>query len=156
MNAKMQLHKLLLRTAAVAGTVALVGAGVALAAKAPKPLKGATYSGTFTGEVYNTISFKVSSNGKKVSGFNIPSPPVGCQGGAFGSATGGTATVSKKGTFKVTLNIVFAPQKKTNGTVLVTGKFGKHGSESGTLSSTFTGKDFTTSCNATKSYSTKG
>jgi hypothetical protein len=153
MNAKMQLHKLLLRTAAVAGTVALVGTGVALAAN---PLKGATYSGTFTGEVYNTISFKVSSNGKKVSGFNIPSPPVGCQGGAFGSSTGGTATVSKKGTFKVTLNMVFAPQKKTNGTVLVTGKFGKHGSESGTLSSTFTGKDFTTSCDATKSYSTKG
>jgi hypothetical protein len=153
MNAKTQLHKLLLRAAAVGGTIALVGTGVALAAK---PLKGATYSGAFTGEAYNTISFKVSSNGKKVSGFNIPSPPVGCQGGAFGSASGGTATVSKKGTFKVTLNIVFAPQHKTNGTVLVTGKFGQHGSESGKISSTFTGKDFTASCDATKSYSTKG
>lgn len=153
MNAKTQLHRLLLRTAAVGATVALIGTGVALAAK---PLKGATYSGSFTGEVYNTISFKVSSNGKKVSSFNIPSPPAGCQGGGFGSASGGTATVSKQGTFKVTLNIVFAPEHKTNGTVLITGKFGKHGRQSGKISSTYTGKDFPASCNATKSYSTKG
>jgi hypothetical protein len=153
MNAKTQPHKLLLKAAAVGGTVALVGAAVALAAK---PLKGATYSGTFTGQVYNTITFKVSSNGKKVSAFNIPSPPVGCQGAAFGSATGGTATVSKNGTFKATLNLVFTPEHKTNGTVLVSGKFGKHGSESGTISSNFTDPSFPKSCNASKSYSAKG
>lgn len=153
MNAKTQLRKLLLKAAAVGGAVALVGVGVALGAQ---PLKGATYSGSFTGETFDTVSFKVSSNGKNVSGFNVPNPPAGCQGGAFGSATGGSAKVSKKGTFKVTLNLVFAPQKKTNGTVLITGKFGKHHSESGKISSNFTASGFPKSCNATKSYSTKG
>jgi hypothetical protein len=145
-------HGSLVRAMTIVSMGVLASAGVALAAQ---PKKGASYSGAFKSLSSDTVSFKVSANGKKVSGFAIPNPPVGCQGGAFGSASGGTATVSTQGTFKITLNLVFAPEHRTNGKVVVSGRFGKHGTESGKISSVFTSKTFSTSCNASVTYSTK-
>ncbi len=132
------------------GLVVLAAASVALAAH---PIKGATYKGTFG---TSSISFKVAANGKKVSVFNFPVPPIGCQGGTFGSASGGSATVSKKGTFKVTLKLVFAPLHRTNGKLVVTGKFQKGGKESGKVSSIFTNPVFPPNCDKPEPYSTKG
>jgi hypothetical protein len=147
-----RLHKSTVRAIAIMSVGVLASAGVALAAQ---PKKGASYSGTFKGITSDAVSFKVSANGKKVSGFAIPNPPAGCQGGGFGSASGGMATVSKQGTFKITLSLVFAPAHRTNGTVVVSGKFDKHGTESGKISSVFTNKAFPASCNASVTYSTK-
>ncbi len=148
-----QLRRPLVRASAIAGAGALGSAGIALAAR---PLKDTTYSGSFKGQTSDAVSFKVSANGKKVSGFSIATPPVGCQGGEFGSATGGSGSISKQGTFKVTLSLVFAPAHRTNGKLVVSGKFGKKGAESGQVSSIFTNKVFTKSCNASIAYSTKG
>ncbi len=148
-----QLRTPLARVSAIASVGALASASIALAAQ---PLKGATYSGAFKGRVSDSVSFKVSANGKKVSGFSIPNSPAGCQGGAFGSASGGSGSISKQGTFKVTLSIVFAPAHRTNGKVVVSGKFGKKGAESGKVSSVYTNKLFPASCNFSIAYSTKG
>jgi hypothetical protein len=131
----------------------LVGTAAALAAK---PIKGATYRGGIkrSSNVTYSISFKVSANGKRVGSFSLPNGyPVYCQGGGFGQAQAGSGKVSKTGKFTVKLALYFAPTHQHQGFVIITGKFGKHGKESGTVTT-----DFTTShvCNGTATYTTTG
>lgn len=137
--------------------VALAGAAVALAAH---PVKGATYKGTFRGDTSPDITFKVAKNGKKVSGFSIPSPRADCQGGGFGSAKGGSGKISKKGTFTVTLRLVSplpTVPGHTAGKVVVTGKFQAHGKEKGTVKTIFTATAvFHASCDSKVSYTATG
>lgn len=138
----------------LATMVALVGgAAVALAAK---PIKGATYRGGIkrSSNVTYSISFKVSANGKRVSSFSLPNGyPVYCQGGGFGQQQAASGKISKTGKFTVKLPIYFAPSHQHQGFVVITGKFAKHGKESGTVTT-----DFTTThvCNGTATYTTTG
>ena len=132
---------------------AFLTSAVALAAK---PFKGATYKGNIklSVAVPDPISFKVSGNGKRVSHFTIGSIPIGCQAGGFTSPKSRSAKVSKTGTFKAKL-----PLRAINGTkignVVVTGKFLKGGKEKGKVSTRFTQRGFSKSCNKTAPYSTK-
>lgn len=132
--------------------IGLIAAGTALAGNV---IRGATYSGKInkTSNVVFAISFKVSGNGKKVSDFKVATLPVYCQGGGFGTPRTATAQISKKGTFTVKLPIYFAPRNSTQGFLKLTGKFAKHGKESGQATTEFTGS---ASCNGTSSYSTTG
>jgi hypothetical protein len=142
---------------------ALAAASVALAAKPAKPVKGATYSGKITrviksaGKTFKStypIRFKVSKNGKKVSGFTLTAGyPVYCQGGGFGSPLSASGKISKKGTFTVKLPLYFAPEHQHQGFVIVSGKFGKKKKASGTVKTDFT--KFHT-CNGSAKYTTKG
>lgn len=126
------------RATALALAAALAGAGVALAAK---QVKGATYIGHYTdaAEPVQAVSFKVSANGKKVLALTVQTP-FKCNGGCggVGTPTAGTAKISRKGTFKVTLKIPApGPGGKTEGTDTVTGVFHKHHTASGTVTSHF-------------------
>jgi hypothetical protein len=142
---------------------ALAAASVALAAKPAKPVKGATYSGNITrviksaGKTFKStlpISFKVSKTGKKVSGFTFTSfYPIYCQGGGFGSPQATTGRISKKGSFTVKLPLYFAPEHSHQGFLIVSGKFGKHNKESGTVKTDFTKSRV---CNGTSKYATTG
>ena len=141
--------------AAVALTALVAVTGGAAAALAAKPVRAATYSGKISraSNVTFPISFKVSANGKRVSSFVLTSSyPVYCQGGGFGTVQPASGTVSKHGTFKVKLPIYFAPAHQHQGFVIVTGVFGKHGKESGTVRTDFA---HSSGCNGTSSYSTK-
>ncbi len=125
----------------------LVTAGTAGAALAAHPVKGATYTGAF-GPQQLSITFKVAANGKRVSHFSFGGFPVGCQGGGFGNPLPASARVSKRGTFKATFRLYFAPDHSTSGHLIVTGKFLKHGGERGTITTKFTTK----SCDKSESY----
>lgn len=143
------------RLAAAVALTVLVAVTGAAAAVAATPVRAATYSGKISraSNVTFPISFKVSANGKRVSSFVLTSSyPVYCQGGGFGTVQPASGTVSKHGTFKVKLPIYFAPAHQHQGFVIVTGAFGKHGKESGTVRTDFT---HSSSCNGTSSYSTK-
>jgi hypothetical protein len=136
--------------AALASLALLAIAGVALAAH---PIKGATYTGTFGPVIaHESITFNVSHNGKRVSSFALSSFPVGCQGGAFGSPQPGSGRISRKGKFRVTLKLFFAPNHSTTGTVVVTGRFLRAGKEKGTIGTHFK----TSGCDKTESYLAKG
>jgi hypothetical protein len=138
--------------------LALSSLSVCAVALAAHPAKGKTYTGTinqsFGGKVVNQfpISFSVSKNGKKVKKFSLPSNvPIYCEGGGFGGASGGSAAVSKAGTFKIKLPIIFAPTHEHQGFVTITGKFGPKKAEAGTISTEFTK---TKSCDGTSPYTT--
>jgi hypothetical protein len=139
--------------------LALLGLTICAAALAAHPVKGKTYSGTinqaFNGKVVNQfpISFSVSTTGTKVMKFTLPSNvPIYCEGGGFGGASGGSATVSKAGTFKAKLPIIFTPTHEHQGFVTITGKFKAKGAESGSISTEFTKVK---SCDGTSQYTTK-
>jgi hypothetical protein len=136
---------------------ALVAASVALAA-ASKVVKGGTYTGTIRQAANrDAISFKVSKNGKRVASFKVPGGvPFYCQGGGFPVVTGGSGTVSKKGTFTAKLQLTERdlPPKGAAGFVLVTGKFGSHGTVSGKVKTDPTDKTFT-KCGGTSPFSAK-
>jgi hypothetical protein len=122
----------------LATTVTLVVAAVASASNA---VKGGSYTGSYSDGATNAISFKVSANGKRVVDLTV-STPITCKGGCggIGSASPASASISKSGKFKVKLNLVFPPgSNRSEGTETVTGKFLKHGSASGTVSSHFKG-----------------
>lgn len=126
---------------------ALLVTGVALAAQ---PVKGATYKGTWGPAAdHNSMTFKVSSNGKTVSNFRLNGLPVGCQGGGFGSPISKSGPVSNSGTFKVTMPLYFSPTHRTTGSLVMTGTFLSGGKEKGTLSTKFSSSS---SCNKTQSY----
>ncbi len=137
----------------------VVGLSVAGLALASNPTKGATYKGSWGPKSDNaTVQFKVSGNGKRVSGFSIPVGPLGCQGAGPKIKSGGSAAV-KKGRFKVSLAMYFPPTEPGRhvGSLVVTGSFAKHGKESGKLSAKFSGQNgYRTSCDKSVSYSTKG
>jgi hypothetical protein len=147
---------------AIAATALLV-AGGSPAAPAAQPTHGATYSGTIkrvvhsNGHTYRstfTISFRVSASGKQVSGFTFAQNyPVYCQGGGFGSPQPKQGRVSTKGTFEVKLPLYFAPRHQNQGSLVITGKFGQHGTESGKVTTDFKNA---TSCNGEAGYNTRG
>lgn len=132
----------------------LVPVGVAFGAIV---VKGGSYSGglipTRDGIV---LSFKVSANGKKVTGLSSSNLPLYCSGGGppipihFKSAS-----ISGKGTFSSTgvYHILEGPKKGQLGAKLkITGKFLKGGKEQGTLATNYVGFP---SCSGKSSYSTK-
>ncbi|HEY2596308.1 MAG TPA: hypothetical protein VGK33_20640, partial [Chloroflexota bacterium] len=76
-----------LLTAVALTTIVAAGAGAA-AALAAAPIKGATYKGKLSvaSNVTFPISFKVSTNGKRVGSFKLSNGyPIYCQGGGFGA-----------------------------------------------------------------------
>lgn len=114
---------------------ALAWAGIALAAT---PVKGGSYTGTYKGTVGDSISFKVSSNGKKLTGLYV-STPFKCSGGCGGvpSGSNGSAKITRKGTFKAKLKLVGPGGTKPIGTDTVVGRFLSHGRAKGTVTSHF-------------------
>jgi hypothetical protein len=124
------------------GTTGLLGCATVLAsagfALAASPVKGGAYTGKYSDGAINGISFKVSANGKKVTDLYAETP-IHCAGGCggFSSPSGGTAKISSKGTFKVTLPIKGLGGKTTIGTDTITCTFLKHGKAKGTVSSHF-------------------
>jgi hypothetical protein len=121
----------------VVAAIALVCAGYALAAA---PVKSGSYTGVYKGRAGSTISFKVSSNGKKLTGLYV-STPFKCSGGCGGvpAGTNGSAKITKKGTFKAKINLVGPGATKPIGTDTVVGKFLAHGKAKGTVTSHFKG-----------------
>jgi hypothetical protein len=144
------------RATVFCGLIALIAAPV-VSADAAHPVKGKTYSGSIKrlagANTTLPITFEVSSNGKKVQDFSLPSGyPVYCEGGGFGETQDVTAKISSKGTFTAKLPIYFAPTHDHQGFVKITGKFGKKGNESGTAITEFS--SFKT-CNGTSKYTAK-
>jgi hypothetical protein len=135
MNTPRALGRHLCRGGALATVAVLASAGVALASNA---VKGASYSGHYTGKVTDTISFTVSANGKRVTDLSVTTP-FRCNGGCGGvpSPIGGSASISKKGRFKATLKLLELGSSKSFGTDTVIGTFEKHGKAKGTVSSHF-------------------
>lgn len=120
----------------LAVTAALTLAGVALASNATP---GATYVGHYQGRPTDQISFKVSANGKKVIDLSVDTP-FKCNGGCggVGSASAGSASISKSGKFEAVLKIhAPGPGAKAEGTDTVSATFGKHGEARGTVMSHF-------------------
>lgn len=125
---------------AVCVALAVVSA-VALAAK-PNQVKGGTYIGTLQPSTRGIgVSFKVSSNGKKVTLLSITNIPIYCSGGGppipirFKDAA-----ISAKGTFTSKANYVIkvGPLKGHVGEKLkIAGTFRKGRSEQGTLTTTY-------------------
>jgi hypothetical protein len=143
--------------AAVTATFVMAAAFAAIA-MAAAPIKGATYKGKLKlrpgAKVTLAISFKVSTNGKRVGNFKLPNGyPVYCQGGGFGRIQEGSGPISKKGTFKVKLPIYFAPVHLRQGFVIVTGAFAKHGKVAGRVTTDFTSG---TACNGSSAYAATG
>jgi hypothetical protein len=112
--------------AALSAVVLLATASVALAAR---PVKGATYRGTIQWSRNAIdkfpIAFKVSRNGRDVTGFRLAdSFPVYCQGGGFPAiGSGGSGKVGKQGTFTAKLPLKDTTTQKPEGFIVVTGRF---------------------------------
>jgi hypothetical protein len=115
--------------------LALASPAIVLASGATK---GASYVGSYAGAKSGTISFKVSPNGKQVIDLTV-STPFKCNGGCGGvvSPSGGTAQISKQGTFKATLKLHAPGTGKVYGSDTVTGKFLTHGEAIGKVTSHF-------------------
>jgi hypothetical protein len=135
--------------------LALGSASAALAATANQ-IKGASYSGEVA-QKHVTVSFKVSSSGKQVTGLRTSNLPLYCQGGGPPVPVRfANATISKQGTFKSSGKYIIkeGPLKGQLGTTLkITGKFLAGGKETGTLKTTYAK---TPSCSGSSSYSTTG
>jgi len=135
MNIRHGLARRLRRGSALAAALTLCGAGIAVASNV---VKGADYAGTYTGKQGDSITFKVSANGKRVTDLTA-STPFKCQGGCGGvsNGTGGTAAI-KDGKFKATLDLRGpGGSTKVVGTDKVTGTFEKNGEAKGTVTSHF-------------------
>ncbi|MDQ6745026.1 MAG: hypothetical protein M3Z27_03260 [Actinomycetota bacterium] len=145
------------RTSSV--SLALLCLSLCSTALAAHPRSGATYSGTIRQtfkhlKIVNrfAISFKVTGSGRRVRSFALQSNyPIYCQGGGFGTVSGGSAAVSKGGRFRVSLPIIFAPTHQHQGFVIITGAFHAHNRESGRVTTRF--MKFA-QCGGTSSYST--
>lgn len=127
-----------------------LAATAALAVGAAAPVKGARYSGSTEQASPQTVSFKVSSNGKKVTQLKVPIE-LGCQGGGIKSPNPGTAKITAQHTFKATLYMLNPQGVVTQQKEIVTGTFARHHKETGTITSVFTGG----TCGKTVKYSTK-
>jgi hypothetical protein len=137
--------------------VALGALGCTGAALAADRVASGSYSGSLIPASRDiVVSFKVSAGGKRVTGLTTNNMPLYCEGG--GPAVPihfASAAISKQGTFTSTGKYVIAigPLKGQLGTKLkLTGKFGKDGSEQGTLTTTYIK---TPKCSGKSSYSTK-
>lgn len=143
-----------IRRVSALGLLALLASAGAAAAKsaAEKGWEYTTEEGATT-----VLTFKVSSSGKAIEDLSIPNAPAHCQGGGFGGASGGTAPIKKNGSFKVTLKIM-SPLPSVpggvSGTMVVSGKFKKGGSESGSIKALYTASTFS-GCNTTVKYYTE-
>jgi hypothetical protein len=129
------------RLSGIGALAAIATLAVATVASASGAVKGGSYVGSYSDGLTDAISFKVSASGKKVVELDV-STPIKCQGGCggIGSASHASAAISKKGRFKVKLNLVFPPgSNKSEGTETVSGKFLAHGIATGTVSSHFKG-----------------
>jgi hypothetical protein len=144
----------------VMAVLAICAVGVAFAAKPKSPVvKGGSYTGTLAAPRTSiTVSFKVSKNGKQVTGLKTNNLPFYCSGGgrpvpiAFKNAT-----ISKAATFTSTgVQIISSGPKKgqKGATLRITGRFLASRKESGKVTTTFP-KSLGTSCNGTSQYSTK-
>jgi hypothetical protein len=137
---------------AVVSATVLASAAIAFAAH---PVNGEGYSGHVTGQPTETVSFKVSKDGKRVTKLLIPLV-VHCpkRFGGFGgvaSPSAGKATITKKGTFTKTLTVLAVTGAKA-GTETVTGTFLADGKERGKIASNLTGKP--KACDTTVKYTT--
>jgi len=142
--------------------VALVSCavGVAFAAQPKSPVvKGGSYSGTLAAPRTSiTVSFKVSKNGRQVTGLKTNNLPFYCSGGgrpvpiAFKNATiGGGATFTSTG-----VQIISSGPKRgqKGATLTISGRFLAGRKESGKVTTTFP-KSLGSTCNGTSQYSTK-
>jgi hypothetical protein len=130
---------------------------VASAALAAAPVKGGSYSGSLIPSRDGvTVSFKVSANGRTVSGLSTSNIPLYCSGGGrpipihFKSAP-----ISSQGTFSSTgkYSILEGPKKGQLGATLkISGKFLSGGREQGTLTTSYVGF---ANCSGKSAYSTK-
>jgi hypothetical protein len=118
-------------------------------------------SGPYTGTLAPTrpeisVSFKVSPNGKRITGLTISDTPFYCQGGGRAIPERfANASISKSGSFTSTGKFVIkeGPFKGQLSTKLkITGKFGPGGIEHGTVTSTWTKSP---ECTGKSSYTTK-
>lgn len=145
---------MLVRTRLIASALAIgVVLATAAVALAVKPVKGATYTGG--GKIHGqkfSVSFNVTSSGKRVKKISVPTP-VACQLGGVKFPTSGSANITKQGTFKATMPLKAISGKKV-GHVTVTGKFLRHRKEKGRISSHWNGATFHNCANSV-SYSTK-
>jgi hypothetical protein len=135
MNIRHRLGGHLCRGGALIATLALASPAVVLASNAAK---GKSYVGSYAGVQSGEISFEVSANGKQVIDLSV-STPFKCSGGCGGvvSPSGGTAQISRQGTFKATLKLHAPGTGKVYGSDTVTGKFLTHGEATGTVTSHF-------------------
>ncbi len=147
------------RALAFGGGLTLVAAlSIAGVALATAPKKGWTYTTQPRAKVF--VSFKVSATGKKVTNLDA-GIAFKCRGGAggFPSARPGSATITKKGTFKVTLKLYppGRPGQKSSGTDTVTGRFVNGGKATGTVRTYFNGQNSKSFCRGvTQSYTAVG
>lgn len=152
------LAKRVLSAVLVTALLATSATGAALAAKSKSPVvKGGSYTGTLAApRTSYTVSFKVSANGRQVTGLKTNNLPAYCSsGGPAVPIKFKNATVSKSGTFTSTgVQIIsVGPKKGQKGATLkITGRFTSGGTESGTLTSIFPASS---SCNGSSGYSTK-
>jgi hypothetical protein len=139
---------------AIAAGVALASAGIALASNA---VKDGSYIGHYKGGMTEAISFQVSANGKRVVDLDAQTP-FKCSGGCGGvpSVTGGSAKISKKGTFELKVKLVGPGSTKSFGTDTITGTFQSHGRAKGKISSHFTTGSFGSSATWTATGSVTG
>jgi hypothetical protein len=129
--------------------VALVGIALvalpALAFAAAGPAKGAKYSGFATPSSSGiTISWKVSSNGKKVASIKLSNVPIFCSaGGGPVSATFKTASIKKsKFTSTAAADIQSGPnQGQPQYRLKLKGRFTKTKSATGTITVDWFGAD---------------
>jgi hypothetical protein len=134
-------------------TVAALLALTALAVAAA-PVKGGSYKGHLTVSSSQTVSFKVSSDGKKVTGLKGPEfPPNTC--GSGGPPPGQSVAPASISNGKFTAVIKYkTATKHVFAKVTVKGKFKKNKKEAGTMRTHFTAAGGTM-CEKTFAYSTK-
>ncbi|MEA2274154.1 MAG: hypothetical protein QOI98_2862 [Solirubrobacteraceae bacterium] len=118
--------------------VLLAALVIAPAAIATAPKKGHSYRGTLAAPRNAiTITFKVSSTGKKVTRLKTNNLPIYCSGGGPAQPVNfKTATVTSKGTFKSTGKRTIssgALKGQTLATLSITGTFLAGGKERGKL-----------------------
>jgi hypothetical protein len=144
----------------VVAALASCAVGVAFAAKPKSPVvKGGSYTGTLAAPRTSfTISFKVSKNGKRVTGLKLNNIPAYCSsGGPPVPITFKDATISKAARFTSSgVQIIsVGPKKGQKGAMLtITGRFLAGRTESGKLTTTFP-KSVGSTCNGASQYSTK-
>jgi hypothetical protein len=127
---------------------------VAAVAVAAKPVKGGTYAGTLTAAPSETVTFKVSQNGKKVSGLKVsPFEPNTCGAGGPPPPQSSKPAKIRKGKFTATV-IYKTTTGKVAARAKVTGTFVKGRREKGVVKTAFTDRS-TKSCEAPFKYTTK-
>ena len=133
----------------IRGLLAAVGAfsGLATAsagATAVHTLRGAVPGATYIGDIDHfsglAITFEVSSNAKEVTDTQVPQPlQLRCLQGKAGpnmTAISSPATISKE-SFTVHAHYSGLPTGSAPISIVVTGHFGTHGAESGTVTFTY-------------------